>query len=147
METSIFSFINHHIPPSKSWFLLQPFMLLLCLTLIFLKLKSVTRQASVVLLLVMFTLSIIVTLSRLLVMVLPSLLWQILIVLNTSMPPVEVEIQPIKQPVLSWLSVRTWMIISGFQWISRSCRLVKIGWIPTNGWALSTYLLMFFIFS
>ena len=83
METSIFSFINHHIPPSKSWFLLKPFILLFCLTLVFLKLKSVTRQASVVLLSVMSTLSIIVTLPMLLVMILPSLLWQILIMLNT----------------------------------------------------------------
>ena len=58
METSIYSIINHHIPPSKSWFLPKPFILLLCLTLIFLNLKSVTKQASVVVLSVIFTLSI-----------------------------------------------------------------------------------------
>ena len=35
--------------------------------------------------------------------------------LSRSMLPVEVEIQPIKQPVPGWLSLRTWMIISGFE--------------------------------
>jgi hypothetical protein len=83
METTIFRFKNHHMPPSKSWFLLKPFILLLCLILVFLKLKSVTRKASVVLLLIMFTLSIISTFLRLLVMILSILLWQILIILNT----------------------------------------------------------------
>jgi len=48
------------------------------------------------------------------------------------MAPAEVEIQPTIHPMAGWLSVSNWMIISDFGWISRSCRLVNTGWIPTK---------------
>ena len=103
--------------PSKSRFLLKHIILLHCLIQVFLKLQSVIRQASIVLLLVVFTLSIIPTFPRHLVMILLSLQCQILIKLNT---------------LFAWKRLITVQNTSKhFRTLSKQCATNPLQWVAT----------------